>query len=226
MPGVAVLLRKMDEGVAEVGAHYQADLASHVLSDELLYAILQVVRDARSAFEWTATAIKNKYVPGGKWTPYFPFIADATKFADEIENRMTGLTAASPRIVVAIERHQPFQPGYAELGYLPELQKVNNHRDFTAQTRTETPQVEVRTAGAGAIRWSGNIRFAGNVSIQGVPIDPLTQLPVPHPSQTVTKTVYVHWRFEDLDVPVLPTLLAIAQQTRAAVEDIRQAGGL
>lgn len=36
--GVDVLLRKIDEGVAEVRARYEADLVAKELSDELLYA--------------------------------------------------------------------------------------------------------------------------------------------------------------------------------------------
>ena len=73
MAGVDVLLRKMDQGIAEVRAHYEKDLQAKELSDELLYAIRQVVLDCLSALDWTATAVKKKYGKGD-WKPYFPLV--------------------------------------------------------------------------------------------------------------------------------------------------------
>jgi hypothetical protein len=219
---IGVLLRKADEGVAEVRAHYEADLAAKALSDETLYAIRNVVQDVQSALDWTATAVKDKYFPGSKWAPYFPLAKDPSKFPDTLEKQIKGLAANHPKIAKAIERHQPCQAGKAELGYLHDLAKVNKHQDFTAQTRQEQRRVDVQFGGGSVSFDPGAVTFGSGVSIGGVPVDPMTQRPVPHPSQTVTETIYVDWRFKDPPVSVLPTLEALARLVRDAVEDVRR----
>jgi hypothetical protein len=106
----------------EVRAHYEADLAAKEVSVELLYAIRNIVQDAQSALDWTATAVKKKFGKG-KWRPYFPLMKDAEAFAVEIEKQIKGLSASQPNIVSAFERHQPYQRGKTELGYLHALAK-------------------------------------------------------------------------------------------------------
>jgi hypothetical protein len=218
---VDVLLRKIDEGVAGVCGHYEADLAAKQVSTDLLYAIRNIVQDAQSALDWTATAVKDKFYPGSKWRPYFPLAKDAAAFPAELEKQIKGLAADHPAIAAAFERQQPYQHGNTELGYLHALAKVNKHQDFTPQTRQEQQRVDVQF-GSGSVSFDpAAVTFGSGVSIGGVPVDPRTQRPVPHPSQTVTETIYVDWRFNDPPVSVLPALEALARLVRGAVEDMR-----
>lgn len=76
------------------------------------------------------------------------------------------------------------------------------------------------------VSWTDGVTFSGNVRVMGVPIDPLTQKPIPHPSQTVTETIYVDWRFVDPPVSVLPTLENLARLVREAVQNVRGEAGL
>jgi hypothetical protein len=204
----------------EVRAHYEADLAAKEVSVELLYAIRNIVQDAQSALDWTATAVKKKFGKG-KWRPYFPLMKDAEAFAVEIEKQIKGLSASQPNIVSAFERHQPYQRGKTELGYLHALAKVNKHQDFTPQTRQEQRRVNVQFGGSEVSFDPGSVTFGPGVLIGGVPVNPQTQRPIPHPSQTVTEMVYVDWRFNDPTVSVLPTLETLARLIREAVEDVR-----
>ncbi len=68
--------------------------------------------------------------------------------------------------------------------------------------------------------------FGPGVRIHGVPVDPATQRPMPHPSQIVTETIYVDWLFADLGLPVLTVLEAIQQGVRGVLDDIAQVAGL
>jgi hypothetical protein len=139
-----------------------------------------------------------------------------------MEKQIKGLAAKKPKIAAAFERHQPYQPEKAELGYLHALARVNKHRDFTPQTRTEHRRVEAEFAG-GSVSWDpAAVSFGSGVFIGGVPVSPATQRPVPHPTQTVKDTIYVDWRFRELQVSVLPTLEALARLVRDAVEDVRR----
>jgi hypothetical protein len=217
---VGVLLRKIDEAVEEVRSHYEADLAAQHISDEVLYAISHMVTDCLAALDWTANAVKEKYGPTSGRSPYFPLRGKPDEFERGLNEQIKGLRANQPQIADAFERHQPYQPGNAELGYLHAIGRVNKHQDFTAQTRTEERRVDVQFGG-GSVSYGPGVTFGSGVSIGGVPVDPTTQRPVPHPSQTVTETIYVDWRFNDPPVSVLPTLESLARLVRSAVEDVR-----
>lgn len=241
---ISVLLRKADGAVEQVRAHYETDLAAKTISDDLMYAVRQVVQDCQSALDWTATAVKDSLYPASKWSPCFPLQKDPEKFEEALEKNLKGLRADHPGVAAAIERHQPYQPGKAPLGYLHALRRVNTHKDFTAQTRTEKTRTRIKTKDSeveyepeGLSMGSGPTRiehvevrggFAGieigpeGIKLGGVPLDPTTGQPVIRPDHGVTEVVYVDWRFADPEVSVLPTLEALASLTRSAVEDVRR----
>jgi hypothetical protein len=227
---VDVLLRKIDEAVETVRGHYQADLAAKEVSDDLLYAVRQTIQDCQSALDWTATAVKEKHIAASQWHPYFPLVRVPGDFAAELEKQLKGLAACKPQIAAAFERHQPYQNGKAELGYLHTLAKVNKHRDFTAQTREETRWIEVPGPGGSSIGFQpagpgqAGISFGEGVrvSLGGVPVNPKTLQPLGGGPKPYHETVYVDWRFNDPEVSVLPTLATLAGLVRGAVEDINR----
>jgi len=245
---VEVLLRKIDDGVGQVRAHYEADLASEQLSDDLLYAIRSVVQDCQSALDWTATGINAKFGKS-KQAPYFPLAKSPAEFSAELDKQIRGLAQSQPDIAAVIERHQPYQPRKTELGYLRALSRVNKHQDFTAQTRQETREISVASA-EGQVGYNEHVRFvrggitfgpggrltfgpggqvglgAGPPTLQGVPVNLLTQRPQPSRRITAQEIVIVEWQFADPPVPVLPTLEALARQVREAVAELRQAASL
>jgi len=223
---VDVLLTKIDKAVETVRDHYEEDLAAQEVSDDLLYAVAHMVQDCLSALDWTANAVKVKYGRASGRSPYFPLRGTVDEFEEAIDTQIKGLRAAEPKIAAAFERHQPYNPGKEELGYLHALGRVNKHQDFTPQVREEQRQVTVRSAGGGSVSWGPGVTFGGGVSVMGVPVDPRTQRPVPHPSQTVTETIYVDWRFKHPSASVLPALEALARLVREAVEDVQSEAGL
>ena len=213
---VDVLLRKTDEAVEQARAHYETDLAAKELSDELLYAVRQVVQDCQSALDMTATAVKKKHGEGD-WRPYFPLAKDADSFPAEMEKQIKGLATSKPNIAAAFERHQPYQRGKTELGDLRALRRVNTHEAFTPQTRTER-QVGLRQQYAGAMVETddrGNVRAGPVVGSTNTVLDG-------SPPLRTERLIYVDWQFVDPPVSVRPTLEALARLTRAAVEDIRR----
>jgi hypothetical protein len=224
---IHVLLRKIDEHLDEVGDHYEEDLASKDLSDELVYAIGAVVQDCQRALDWTASAVKRKYVPKRKWKPYFPLVQEPEQFRPALQKQLGDLFEIAPEVAEAIRRHQPYRKGKAVLGYLHKLARVEKHEDFTPQTRDVTRPIEARSAG-GVVSWNPDaVTFGGpGVFISGVPVDPRTQLPVPSRSQVVRETHYVDWRFVDPPVSVLPTLEELARLTGSAVRDVRRKADL
>ena len=54
--------------------------------------------------------------------------------------------------------------------------------------------------------WTSGVTFGPGVSVMGVPIDPRTQLPVPHPSIKVERVIWVDFQFAGIGVSALGLL--------------------
>ena len=106
-----------------------------------------------------------------------------------------------------LESIQAYNQGFAWLRAFNAINNENKHGDLVAQTRTETERVNVSTSGGGSVSWTPqNVRFGSGVYIGGVPVDPRTQMPVPHPSQKVERIVWVDFRFQGQNVSALGLL--------------------
>jgi hypothetical protein len=226
---IRVMLRKCDEALAEIETLYRRDVASHILSDDLLYAIRAVVQDCQSALDATATRVKEKFLKKSSWKPYFPLGVDSADFRKKIEEQLKGLTAKDASVVAAFERHQTYQPGKKELGYLKPLANANKHSDFSEQTRTKVVSIKSQPGTSGVIANGGSsIRLGAGAEIRigsGAQIR-MGRGPGPTVVQNIQQTVLVGWNFVDPPVPVLPTLQSLVRLTRDAVEDIHVQAGL
>jgi len=203
--------------VAEVTWIYERDVAKHELSSDLKLRVRTIVQDCQSALDATATRVKNAYLTKSGRSPYYPFSIDAQKFNGKMEAELRGLLAKEPDIAKAFERHQPYQPGKKELGYLKKLARVNKHQDFSPQYRKTTRQLHV-PAGARMTNDGKIIVIPDDliINIHG-PAD-MTISPV---AEGATARILVGWNFINPDVDVLLTLIALTRLTREAVQDIR-----
>jgi hypothetical protein len=93
----------------------------------------------------------------------------------------------------------------------------NKHGDLVEQVRVDSPRVNVTLSGGGGVSWDPRaVRFGSGVFIGGVPVNPATQLPVPHESQKVERVTWVDFRFRDPDV----SALGLLKQSTAGVRKI------
>ena len=216
---VRVMVAKAKEHLAEVTRLYERDLGSQTLSPDLLYAIRSVVQDCQSALDATATRVKETYGKPSNWKPYFPLTsppAGRAEFDKKLEEQIRGLALTQPNVAAAIERHQPYNSGKTELGYLHKLCRANKHADFTAQTQQRRKEWT-----QGGVTWTEGVSWTGGVYVGvGGQMRPMGE------PATTSVTIYVHWMFVDPPVPVLPTLRALVAQVEAAVEDIHDAASL
>ena len=226
---VDVLLRKMDEALDRVRKEYEANLRAKELSDDLLFDVHQVVTLVQSALDWTAGDVKKAMGKSNDWKPYFPLVKDPTKFDAELDKQLKGVTTTMPKVAKAIEAHQPYQTDHEVLGHLKKLGNANKHDDFTAQTRDETRQIDVRGPSGSGISFTpyqpgkGGVSFGGQVFINGVEVDNQTLQPIGGGSKPYTETIYVDWRFVEPDVSVLPTLETLADLGHTTVDEVRHA---
>lgn len=227
---------------------YERDLANKDMSDDLMHDIARLIEDYQRVLDWTATDLDHKYGKALDRSPYFPLRTDdEAHLRATVKRAFPGLPTA---VADAIERHQPYNPGKAELGYLHDLTRVNKHQDFTAQTRQETREIRVTDTRGGTVAYNEHVRFVqggialgpggsisfgpggaisfgpGGVAAQGVPIDPLTQRPIPSALHQVTETILVGWNFTRPPVPVITTLESLARLIVEALTEIRHEAGL
>jgi len=221
---IDTLLRKIPEQLKSIEGQYIGALRDKEISDDLLYDIKNLIGDCQSALDWTATDLDRKYGKAADRSPYYPLQDAPAKFAAAMARDFPNVPQ---EVYAAMDRHQPYQPEKTVLRHLHDLARVNKHQDFTPQTRSEQRRIRAEGRGGGAVEWSpANVRFGSGVRINGVPVDPRTQMPVPSPLQTVTVMVYVGWTFSQLGAPVLPTLQSLSVLISEAVTDVRGAAGL
>jgi len=117
------------------------------------------------------------------------------------------LKTSYPDLWDYLESIQPYHPDYVWLSHFNHLNNENKHGSLVEQTRSERQEVRVTTQGRGQVRWNPQgVKFGPGVRIDGVPVDPRTQLPVPHPSQKVERITWVDFRFEGINVSALQLL--------------------
>ena len=180
----------------------------------------------------TANAVKVKFGPKGGRSPYFPLYDDPQKVGEALDSQIKGLRAKHPDIAAAFERHQPYQAGKSELGYLHQLARVNKHQDFTPQTRTVEHADRYEAASGATIELghgspgTGGGEAGGAASISMGPGASITLGDTSIQDIEPVEIVYVDWLFVDPPVSVLTTLEALAGHVRSAVEDIAGEAGL
>lgn len=99
------------------------------------------------------------------------------------------------------------------------MNNENKHADLVEQTRVETQQTRVTGQGGGQVGWGPGVTFGGGVSIMGVPIDPRTQLPIPHPSIKVERITWIDFQFAGIGA----SALGLLKQARAGIGSIEAA---
>jgi hypothetical protein len=118
--------------------------------------------------------------------------------------------------VTALEAVRPFQPGRNWLGQFNQVNNENEHGDLVEQIRVENPRTTVTGAGGGQVSLGSGVTFGSGVSIMGVPVDPRTQVPIPHPSIKVERVIWVDFQFAG----IVASALGLLKQVRSGIGQI------
>jgi len=218
---IYALLDRSDRDFIALNEAYRASLSAQAISDELQIDIKNLCGNLRSALDYLAADIREKCCPTAnpKKHFYFPVLPTASDFSARASDWFPGLATSQPTIWALLESIQPYQPGQEWLGQFNRLNNENKHKDLVPQTRVETPRVVVTMPALGSMSWDPRaVTLTSAVSIDGVPIDPKTQLPQPHPSQTVQRIIWVDFRFTIPDTSAQQLLQAAVQGVRRIIE--------
>lgn len=206
---IQALLKHAREQFREVEAKYQASLTAKSVSFDLKVKIKNLCENLRSVLDYLAHDIRETRCSQPKENDrfYFPILPDKKQFESKMEEWFPGLDSVEPDLWSYLESIQPYHGVQTEwLGQLNRVNNENKHSALVEQTKTEIERVRASSSGS-SVEWSPqNVRFGNGVSILGVPVDPSTQFPVPHPSIEVKRIIWVDFRFEGIDKSALGLL--------------------
>jgi len=215
---IRALLAKVDAQATKIEAEYNRSLHAKSVDPELRIDIKNAFENLRSVLDYVAADIRERHCPAASASArfYFPVLPDEPTFDAQVDQWFPGLRRAAPAVVAALKAVQPFHSGYEWLGQFNRVNNENKHGDLVEQTRVESQRTTVTGQGGGQVSWGPGVTFGGGVSIMGVPVDPTTQLPAPHPSIKVERVTWVDFQFSGVGV----SALGLLKQARSGIGQI------
>ena len=221
---IEALLKQCDEDIVSIEQEYNSSLDRQKIATDLQVKIKSFCEHLRSALDYVAHDIREKYCkdadPGMRF--YFPILLSRSEFESQTNKWYPKLDGRVPDLWAYLESVQPYHQDYVWLGVFNRINNENKHGNLVAQTRGQTEQVRV-SMGSGSVTWTPqNVKFGSGVFIGGVPVNPATQMPVPHSSQKVERIIWVDFRFEGEDVSALDLLKQALTGIRRIAKGIGQ----
>lgn len=133
---------------------------------------------------------------------YFPIVPTRDNLKSVLGRvKMGNLDVAHQNFYKFLDSIQPYNQDYLWLGHLATYAS-EKHVRLTPQVKVETRRVTVSN-GNGSVSWGPGVTFGGGVSVMGVPINPVTQMPVPNNIVETKVENWVSFLFEGSDINVL-----------------------
>ena len=199
------LRKRCETDLKKIEQDYMDSLHQQQVKTDLQVDIKVFCDNLRSILDYLAHDIRETHCPtaDSKTRFYFPILGGKSDFDSQVKRWYPGLETKVPDLWSYLESIQPYHEEYQWLGIFNRVNNENKHGNLVAQTRTETEQVRVSFEG-GSVRWNpDSVKFRVGVSIGGVPVDPRTQMPIPHPSQKIERIIWVDFQFHGENVSAL-----------------------
>lgn len=203
---IEALFARAETTLMQIEKEYQSSLTKQSIVSNLKIDIKNFSENLRSILDYLAHDIVQKHCPNAKSSNnvYFPIVKDLKKFQEKIKQSYPELESNIKDLYDYLLSIQPFQKKENEwLALFNHLNNENKHNALVEQKRTETKRIVVNTTNS-VVSWKpSSVKFGSGVSIGGVPVNPQTQIPMPHPSQTVQVITWVDFQFEGINVSAL-----------------------
>lgn len=221
---INALLMKAEKQLNEIQEEYDKSLHAKNISNILKVDIKNYCENLRSVLDYLAHTTREIYCPKAnvKSRFYFPIFPDQTTFTSKVNEWFPNLKSTNKHLYDLLESFQPYHKNYKWLECLNKINNENKHGNLVEQTRNEKTRVIATSNNKGQVSWDPNsVRFGSGVYIQGVPVNPQTQMPIPSPTQTITKTIWVDFKFDGIDISVLGLLQDALKGIKSIVEQIK-----
>lgn len=169
------LLQHATFKIKEIRLAYDASLNKKAVDPSLLIEIKNFMENLRSALDFSACGLFEKYGSSKKPNPkiYFPYAPLSQgeiefRMLGRVESSIPGIELGNPEVLTKIESYQHFsEKGFKWLPVFMELNNANKHQQLTPQEKKETRQLNITAGGAAiSICEGGSISLPQGASIQ------------------------------------------------------------
>lgn len=223
---INALIRKAKEQYSAINNEYESSLAQKSVSEDLSIDIKNLCENLRSALDYLAHDIRETHCSSAnkKDKFYFPILPDINLFRKRMINWYPGLDSSCIDLWNCLESVQPYHgESTIWLHYFNRLNNENKHDTLVPQTKSSRERVHVNIHSGGSVDWDPSaVRFNEGVYIGGVPVDPSTQMPIPHPSQEVKRITWVDFHFKDIPTSAISLLKLSLDGVERITFDVRK----
>lgn len=200
---IIALLKKCEVEAHKLKTSYESCLSQKAVSEDLKIEIKGIFEHLRSSLDYLAHEIfDSSCSPESKPRKlYFPISGSESEFAKCMHKNYPGLESNNKALFNYLESIQPYKVAW--LGHFNKLNNDNKHNDLVEQTKLEERHVSVSSSSGGSVSWGPGVSFGGVIHVMGVPIDPVTQLPVPNNLVTTKVTIWTDFIFKDNGLSVI-----------------------
>jgi len=213
---------------------YDQSLHEKEIKSSLLIGIKNIMENLRSALDYTARGIFEKYGNSSNPTPriYFPYAWNGLSRADFrskriVENCIPGINSSRPDIVAKIESYQQFDsPRNNWLPLFMEINNENKHQQLIPQERREKKKLVLSSNGR-TMTLSGKMTLSkghqmkmGKMIIPGGQTIDTSNPPVFKGEGTAEILTWTSFHFSSNNQPVLPFLKACIEGTESIINDL------
>ena len=144
------LLQHAKEHLGRIRQAYEEALYDKQIKPTLLVEIKNIMENLRSALDFCAQALYDKYGAQATRQPkvYFPCAfkgQSATDFRKRVDGCIPGLSVSRPDIIAIIESFQAFSnPANDWLPLFKDLNNMNKHQSLTPQERQESNSLTIK----------------------------------------------------------------------------------
>lgn len=220
----------------KIKSAYEESLHEQTIKKSLLIEIKNFMENLRSALDYSAHGLYDKYGDKARKTDkiYFPYAwtgLDKANFVVTkiIEQKIPGLTANRPDIATKIENYQYFES--VDNAWLPKFMDLNNenkHQQFTPQIRRETKQLNISSGGTGISLGEGasiSLGHGASIQIGGLTIPGGQTFDANNPAKIFGSgkqeiITWVSFYFTTNNEPVLPLLTKALNGTEKIVNEL------
>ena len=206
---IEALFLRAKKQLADITEEYKNSLANQNISDLLKVDIKNFCENLRSVLDYLSHEIHELYCFSSSNSRfYFPILPDNSQFTSCMNQWFPSLSTNNVAIYSFLESIQPYQPNYKWLGDFNKVNNENKHGSLVQQTREETIKITAKsTLSGGSVTWiPKSVKFGSGVYINGVLVNPVTQMPIPSQTQTLTKTIWVDFIFDGINQSALNLL--------------------
>lgn len=196
------LMQRADKLLTELSTVYQRDLTAKSVSLDALNVTHEVVEKCSNALDQCMSAVFKAHIqpklddskaPKG----YFPAAADEMSYRASMGRwGVSKPEELIPDIDAKLRRLQPFTSAenniYSRIRFLAN----QKHTGLVPQKKAEQRRVSV-TGPSGGVSWGPGVTFGSGVSVMGVPIDPVTQMPSHSNGVDISVETWVSFRLAD-----------------------------